>query len=245
MIGGARSRIHTGSRGARSFQGREVEMATERIELARVEFIEAINRPGGYNQDGAVHVSDQREGLATVVDPNNRLKTRQRFNLWYDPVRSVVYVEHPESGVREQVPRENVLQWREVEPMKHWARSERACNLRYGNCDPHRPADGARPYSQSAAERCAWCGVKQTKSFKGGACGLCISRNANECWRCGAGWVAQVMSFMRRLSRRAPAGGLILPREVAARGSGQLPKCALCMRAVDGLRARERDGLGD
>jgi len=30
-------------------------------------------------------------------------------------------------------------------------------------------------------KRCAWCGVKQTKSFKGGACGLCISRNANEC----------------------------------------------------------------
>jgi len=93
-------------------------MATERIELARVEFIEAINAPGGYNQDGAVMYPTKEKVLATVVDPNNRLKTRQRFNLWYDPVRSVVYVEHPESGVREQVPRENVLQWREVEPMK-------------------------------------------------------------------------------------------------------------------------------
>ena len=41
------------------------------------------------------------------------------------------------------------------------------------------------------------------------------------------------MSFMRRLSRRAPPSGLILPREVAARGVANWPKCALCMRGVD------------
>jgi hypothetical protein len=41
------------------------------------------------------------------------------------------------------------------------------------------------------------------------------------------------VSFLRRLSRRAPPGGLILPRSVANRGVSNWPKCARCGRDVD------------
>ena len=44
----------------------------------------------------------------------------------------------------------------------------------------------------------------------------------------------RVVSFGRRIFRRSrPQGGILIPREMADRGTVNWPKCAKCMRAVD------------
>lgn len=79
------------------------------VKLDRVEFRDAINAPGR-----EVDQYPTREKVVvSKAAPNNRLSSKQHFNLWHDD--AYVYVQHPDSGgaTPEKVPMGNVLAMRE------------------------------------------------------------------------------------------------------------------------------------
>lgn len=76
--------------------------------LDRVEFREAINAPG---RDVDQYPTREKVVVSKAA-PNNRLSSKQHFNLWHDD--AYVYVAHPDSGAEaEKVPMANVLAMRE------------------------------------------------------------------------------------------------------------------------------------
>jgi hypothetical protein len=85
---------------------------SERVALDRVEFVEPINVPAGYNKDGSVIYPTREKVLQSEIDPTNRLRSRVKYNLWLCLDTGYVIVQHPESGVTEEVPPHNVCQLR-------------------------------------------------------------------------------------------------------------------------------------
>jgi hypothetical protein len=74
-----------------------------------VEFKEAINAPGREVDQ----YPTREKAVVSQAAPNNRLSSKQHFNLWHDD--AYVYVGHPDNaGMPEKVPMSNVLAMRET-----------------------------------------------------------------------------------------------------------------------------------
>lgn len=82
-----------------------------RILLDRVVFIEPVNVPGPEHED---QYPTREEIVVSKARPNNRLSSKQHFNIWRDDL--FVYVQHPArpDSQPEVIPLTNVLQVRET-----------------------------------------------------------------------------------------------------------------------------------
>lgn len=80
-----------------------------KIRLDRVVFIEPVNVPGPDHDD---QYPTREEIIVSKARPNNRLSSKQHFNLWRDD--QFVYLQHPDrpDSVPEVIPMANVLQAR-------------------------------------------------------------------------------------------------------------------------------------